>query len=215
MKLYYKTRPRFIVYLHIYSIRYFMSTERATRGEIVNTVLAVIGTAGIVSVALVAPGALKLLALSKTFRKGYNLNAYLDRTTKRLVERGLVTIHRRRGDRYAKLTTKGRAFLNRYQLHEYRPVRRKHWDGFWHVIVFDIPERKKFLRDGLRQELARIGFVMLQNSVWVYPFECQELIALLRASFFLKKEALYMTVQEVENDRWLKRHFLLPVGSDE
>jgi len=192
-----------------------MVIERATRGEIVNTVLAVIGTAGVVSIALVAPGALRALTLSKSFRKGYNLNAYLDRTTKRLVERGLITIHQRRGDRYAKLTTKGRALLSRYQLHDYRPLKQKRWDGFWHVIVFDIPERKKFLRDGLRQELARIGFVMLQNSVWAYPFECQELIALLRASFLLKKEVLYLTVQEIENDRWLRRHFSLPASSDD
>ena len=192
-----------------------MNSGRVTRGEIVSAVLGVIGAAGVISIALIAPGALRAFALSKSYRKGYNLNAYLDRTTKRLVDRGLVTIHRRRGDRYAKLTAKGRATLCRYQLGEYSLVRKNRWDGLWHVIAFDIPERKKYLRDALRQELERIGFVMLQNSVWVCPFECQELIALLRASFLFKKEVLYMTVQEVENDRWLRRHFGLPMKSTE
>ena len=57
--------------------------------------------------------------------------------------------------------------------------------------------------------LRSFGFICLQNSVWVYPYECQEIIDLLKQYLELKEEALYMTVESIENDKWLKKEFEL------
>lgn len=44
-------------------------------------------------------------------------------------------------------------------------------DKKWQMIIFDIPEEKRFLRNILRQNLTILGYEMLQQSVWVSPFD--------------------------------------------
>lgn len=43
------------------------------------------------------------------------------------------------------------------------------WDGRWRIVIFDIKEKKKFLRDGLRNKLLSLGFGMWQRSVYITP----------------------------------------------
>lgn len=59
---------------------------------------------------------------------------------------------------------------------------RKHYqaqiDNSLKVIIFDIPEREKYKREWLRDQLRDIGFKMLQKSVWIgrrkFPSEFME-----------------------------------------
>ena len=43
------------------------------------------------------------------------------------------------------------------------------WDGKWRVVVFDLPEEKRSLRNELRKQLRAAGFGGLQGSVWISP----------------------------------------------
>ncbi len=43
-------------------------------------------------------------------------------------------------------------------------------DGKWQMIIFDIPERERYLRDLLRGKIYLLGYKMLQQSVWVCPY---------------------------------------------
>ncbi len=45
------------------------------------------------------------------------------------------------------------------------------WDGKWRMILFDIPEAKRSLRQLYRMKLADLGARMLQSSVWITPYE--------------------------------------------
>lgn len=47
----------------------------------------------------------------------------------------------------------------------------KKWDGKWRVVVFDIKEMNRYLRDRLRDKLKELGFGMLQESVWITPHD--------------------------------------------
>ena len=47
----------------------------------------------------------------------------------------------------------------------------KPWDGFWRMVVFDVPERKRQLRDLLRRHLKKLGFGRLQGSVYISPYD--------------------------------------------
>ena len=83
----------------------------------------------------------------------------------------------------------------------------KHWDGKWRIVIYDLKERKRGLRDKLRNTLASFGFIRLQHSVWIYPYDCEDLIMLIKADFKIGKDILYLIVEKVENDIWLKRSF--------
>ena len=58
--------------------------------------------------------------------------------------------------------------------------------------------------------IRRIGAVMLQKSVWVYPYDCSEHIALLRQFFDLPEEALRLVeAHSIGDDLALRKHFKL------
>lgn len=169
---------------------------RASR--IRTAVLSTLQVGGLVGLALVAPNVAALLARSYTKRE-YEKTRYV---LYRLVSKGLVL--KREGG--YELTAKGRQFLDRETLAAPKP---RKWDGKWRMVIFDIPETRKAARAVLRDALRRIGFLKLQNSAWVYPYECEELVALLKTDYRLGKEVLYMIVDKLENDRALRDHFNL------
>lgn len=123
-------------------------------------------------------------------------------SVKTLVQRGLLenTAHG------VRLTDEGRKYIDRKLT---RPVRPQKWDGRWRIVIFDVPERRRQARDILRETLIRVGFYKLQGSVWVYPYDCEELVALIKADYELGKDVLYIIASKLEGDLRLKRHFSL------
>ena len=111
------------------------------------------------------------------------------------------------GQQVVRLTQKGKRELERYQQAVVSITKPKTWDGKFRLIIFDIKEWKRSSRDKLREWLMNLGFVRLQNSVWAYPYDCREIIVLLKANFRLGKEVLYLTADYLENDEWLRKFF--------
>lgn len=160
---------------------------------------------GFLSVALMAPNALKILGSFgiKTSDKTKNAIA---RSRKRLVQSGLLE-YMPQG--LLRLTEKGRAKLRQLELNDYALQKPKRWDKKWRVLIFDIKETRRSTRDKIRHTLSIIGFIRLQHSVWVYPYDCEDTITLLKADFEIGKDLLYLIVDTIENDKKLKRAFEL------
>jgi len=85
----------------------------------------------------------------------------------------------------------------------------KEWDGYWRIIIFDIPEKLRSKRAAFRSLIKRKGFVGVQQSVFIAPYANFEELALIRSdlgvekyiSFFLAKSS------ETDDDRLLKKRF--------
>jgi phenylacetic acid degradation operon negative regulatory protein len=45
------------------------------------------------------------------------------------------------------------------------------WDGQWHMVIYQVPEAERALRDLLRRRLAWLGFGPLSPSVWLSPHD--------------------------------------------
>ena len=45
----------------------------------------------------------------------------------------------------------------------------------WRVIIFDIPEKEK-MRLQISYLFKQSGLYRLQDSVWVYPYDCEDII---------------------------------------
>lgn len=79
---------------------------------------------------------------------------------KRLREKGLVEQVKLKNDIIIKLTEEGRGLVgNNFE--------DKDWDGKWRVVIFDIPEEKRIIRNMFRRNLKKWGFKHLQKSVWI------------------------------------------------
>lgn len=81
------------------------------------------------------------------------------------------------------------------------------WDGRWRMVAFDIPEQLHSLRDRVRHTLRRAGFVRLQQSIWVYPYDCKELIHLVQEESDLRQHILLGVLEQVEHEETLLRQF--------
>ena len=79
------------------------------------------------------------------------------------------------------------------------------------MLIFDIPEKRKPLREKIRSTLLSIGFLRLQDSVWIYPYQCEDLVNLLKADFKVGKDLLYLIVDSIENDKFFRKSFGLPL----
>lgn len=88
-------------------------------------------------------------------------NHALSQAIRRLRTRGLIE-KERKDERHLVLclTEAGREFVFLKGGDE------SHWDGKWRIVVFDIPEDKKVVRNLFRRKLKKWGFVQWQKSVW-------------------------------------------------
>jgi len=181
------------------------SKKRTRKNQIQKVILATIATAGVLSVMAVAPNALQALSMFGFGKKGKYRYA-VESSRKRMLNAGLLEYT---PEGFLRLTPKGETKLRQLETRDYKLKKPKRWDKKWRLLIFDIRQEKRSLRDKVRRTLVAIGFVRLQNSVWVYPYDCEDLATLLKADFKIGKELLYLIADKVENDGWLKKEFNL------
>lgn len=184
------------------------SRKRKKKKDIQNAVLAVVAVTGFLAFAAIAGNALQLLDYLPNEK--YNLKYRMKSVAGRLVAKGYVIWVERDGKKYLRLTDAGKKALAFEQAKVALKNQKKKWDGRWRMVVFDVPERRKHVRNRLRAVMCEIGFVRLQDSVWVYPYDCEDFVALLKAELKIGKDVLYAIADTIEHDKSLRLHFKLP-----
>jgi len=178
--------------------------KRVRKQKLQKVVLNTIKVAGVLSVGLLAPsviGALSKTGLIPRTRE----REYIASSASKLTKRGLLVY---KNDHY-NLTTTGEKLLRRWELSDYKLHQPKKWDKKWRMIIFDIPEKKKKVRKQISLLFKQTGLYRLQDSVWVYPYDCEDIMGLLKTDFGVGKDLLYVIADEIENDRHLRQEFNL------
>lgn len=163
-----------------------------------------IGVSGILITGALCPGLLRAVV---GFRKKHPSHAALYQTIIRLDKKGWIVARRNPSGWKISATKRGKQELEEYELGHKHLQRPKKWDGCWHILSFDVPEKQKWRREKIRTILRTLGFTRLQDSIWVYPFECRNVLDLLRTRYGVRAEALYIRADHIDNDRWLKKEF--------
>ena len=107
------------------------------------------------------------------------------------------------------LANKGKLQTLTYKFEKIKVDTPKHWDGKWRIVIFDIPEKLRKGRDALRGKLLALGFIELQKSVLVFPFECEKEIEFIVEFFSLKPYVRYGILEYIDNALHLKQRFQL------
>lgn len=140
---------------------------------------------------------------SLTKQKSANIFNYLKR-------RGLIEVKRVGHDVRITLTKEGKKLAGKYQIDDLEIEKPKKWDKKWRVVIFDIPQASRLIRDIFRRKLKEWGFYRLQQSVWITPYPCQEEIELLREFLGVdKKQIQILEVTKLENENFFKKIFKL------
>lgn len=103
------------------------------------------------------------------------------------------------GDK-VRLTSTGLKIQKELQLEQIIIERPKNWDGLWRLVSYDIPDIIKEKRDWFRQTLIRLGFRKIQESLWVYPFECKEEIAIIAEDIGVAPHVMVMMTDNLPNE---------------
>lgn len=141
-------------------------------------------------------------------RNKYRFKHQVKTALSRLAQKGYIAFHEEKGMRYARITESGKKLLEYEEQKAALQLKRgKRWDKRWRIVIFDIPEIRRNVRDQLREVMRDAGFYHLQDSVWLYPHDCEDFIALLKADLKIGNAVLYLIVEKIENEKHLKEHF--------
>src|SRR3989344_4710455 len=171
-------------------------------------VLALYGTT-VITIATLAPQVLQVLKhvdpdMHKKRKPAYRIQQALTRLEARQLLQQVETP----SGWSVQLTSQGRKYADRLHMAEKIVIRKpRKWDGRWRIIIFDVWERRRNVRDQLRRMLRKAGFKRIQDSVWVHPYDCEELLTFLRADLRLGKGILYIIAEGIENDTQLRKCF--------
>lgn len=103
------------------------------------------------------------------------------------------------------LTKNGKQKALKYNLENMKIPKMKKWDNKWRVVLFDIPETRKKIRDALRFHLRGLDFFEFQKSVFVHPYKCQNEIDYLIEFYNIRKYVRILTAENVDNESHLKK----------
>jgi len=85
----------------------------------------------------------------------------------------------------------------------------KKWNKKWFMVFFDVPEIQRNKRDYLRKFLNKIGFYRYQKSVYIFPYECEEEINLIKKIVERAKYMKYIIAEKIEDEDAIKTFFKL------
>lgn len=125
------------------------------------------------------------------------------KTVYRLKDEGYLEEVEENGKKRYLTTLKGKAKISRFLKKD------KDWDRKWRIVIFDIPEEKKIMRNFFRRKLKGLGFRFLQESVWVSPHNSASQIEILIDLCDAKKYVHYLLVEELDNKDVLMKLFKL------
>jgi len=154
---------------------------------------------------------------SKSYKDKIDLSNYLEnrsidrqdlsRKIYRLKKQGLIRKFVENKKSFIELTNKGREKI-KCDINNLVAARPKIWDKKWRIVIFDIPEKDRAARDFVRRQLYRLGFIQIQKSVFIYPFECSKEINLICDHSGARKYIKYMITEIIEGEQDIIKKFI-------
>ena len=176
-------------------------------------ILGTLYVTGALATALLAPNAVRLFDYLNPIsrRNSIRFNQRITQALLRLERNGLIYITGEGRKREIHLTQQGEKKIDALYAGAYIIPMPALWDGKWRLVMFDVPEKRKKVRDILRMLLRSAGFIHFQDSAWIQPYPCDELVTLLRSHLGSGKgEIRYLTASFVdESDYAFRKHFNL------
>jgi len=107
------------------------------------------------------------------------------------------------------LTENGKRKALTYQIDEMKIKKAQKWDKKWRIVLFDIPEKKKKIREAIRHHLKNFNFFEYQKSVFVQPYDCKNEIEYIIEFYNIRKYVRFIIADSLDNELHLINHFKL------
>jgi len=183
-----------------------------SRGQLADDILSMINEGIIIPASFlmpVLPKAMRPLVRQLSKRCHTAKNETFIKSLSFLNKRRLVSIAEKDGQPIITLSEEGKKRILQFNLDRMVIKRPMKWDGYWRVVLFDIPERKKRAREVLRSKLKQLGFFQLQKSCFIHPFDCKSEIDYISELFEVSPYVNFIVAQEIEGTAKLRAIFHL------
>jgi len=115
--------------------------------------------------------------------------------------------HHRDGTTTLVLSENGKQRALRFNLDKLEIRKPPKWDKKWRIVMFDIPEKLRRLRDSLRLHFKEIGLIELQKSVFIYPYSCDKEIEFILEFYNARKYVRFVLADKIDNQLHLMKKF--------
>lgn len=128
-----------------------------------------------------------------------------------LEKREIIDIEEKNGNIIVRLLDNKNATIVKYSIKAILDFKKKEktWNGEWFMVFFDVPEIQRNKRDYLRDYLQKIGFYRYQQSVYIFPYECEKEINLIKKIIEGAKYMRYIVANRIEDEERIKVYFKL------
>lgn len=139
-----------------------------------------------------------------------------ERVNKRSLEKAIITLYKSRliterenpdGSLTMVLTDAGKEKAVTFNIDHMEIKKPKVWDRKWHLVLFDIPDKHKKAREVFRETLGKLKFYKYQESVFIYPYPCDEEINFIIEYFNIRPYVRIITATNLDNELHLKKIF--------
>ena len=127
-------------------------------------------------------------------------NYAIARSIKNLLGDGLVEAFSSDRNQYLRLTREGKQKLNNIALECESTLVSTSWDGFWRIIILDLPEERKSEREALRYLLKKAGFICIKNSVWISMYPYENLFINIKNDLNLSSEMMIIVTDKIDKE---------------
>jgi len=180
----------------------------AKRNEIAKTILLGLGAVGFIATAIIAPGAAAVIA--KELKLGGKFsNGQIRKSLLRLEKSKLIGVGKDGDKTVVHLTKGGKEKLLKYKLEEMKIQPQKRWDKMWRLVIFDVPEDFHLNRTIFSRKLRDMGLRLLQKSVWVCPYPCEDEIEFLKTVYNIRSYVRVVTAIKIDIQNDLVKEFKL------
>lgn len=125
----------------------------------------------------------------------------------RLKRDKFIKIYLEGKNKHIELTVKGKNKIKSYLIADLKIKIPQTWDQKWRIVIFDIPNEKKTARDILAKKLKNLGFLRLQKSVFVFPYDCKSEIDYLKEIYEIKSNVQYIIADRIDTEINLLKYF--------
>ena len=135
----------------------------------------------------------------------------LKKSLEKLEKREIIDLVEENDKVYVYLKDNDNKYILKYSIKALLEFKRKKkkWDGRWFLVFFDVPEIQRNKRNYLRRFLKQLGFYPYQKSVYLFPYECEEEVKLIKKIVEGGKYMKYVVAEKIEDEEEAKRFFKL------
>ena len=124
----------------------------------------------------------------------------INRVIKKMISDNILKEYKTDFSSFLSITRTGRHKLRQIKLSSQEHLIPIEWDGFWRIIVINIPESRKSERDALRYLLKKAQFVQLKNSLWISPFPMEHMFKEIKKDLGLHDEIMIFVTDTIDGD---------------